>query len=244
MQVRVFDGKEWGAWDTFKVTTNSAAVATINDKSVSINEWVQLSTILKTTDADGDSIKEFQFIDKFAADGSAYFWFNGTLPEAGKSFTVKAADLANVWVRGAEVAGWDTMQVRANDGNGWGSWDSFKFTTIDNHAPTVTVANKSFAANIDVLASKLFKATDPDAGAGDKILAYEFWDGNSNANTGHFEFNGVDQKAGVAIRVAAADIGKMIYETGTAAGTEQLSVRAFDGDTWSDWMTFNATTVV
>jgi hypothetical protein len=245
MQVRAFDGKDWGAWDTFKFTTvpNAAPVAVIDDKAVSKNEWVKASTLLKATDADGNAITEYQFVDKFAAKGSAYFYTPDKPEHAGNEvFTVKAADLGNVWIRGAQTAGWDTMQVRASDGVAWGAWDSFKFTTLNNSAPVVSGGEIDLKIGKTVTAKSLFSVNDPDAG--DAITQYQFFDDNALANSGRFSLNSKVLAADTIHTVLASEMAKLNFTAGSAAGTDLLWARAFDGDIWSAWHKFDANSIV
>jgi hypothetical protein len=245
MHVRVFDGMSWGAWDKFKITTvaNVAPVATMPDVKVSKNEWVQASTLLKTTDANGDAITQFQFVDQFGANGSAYFYTPDNPHHAGNEvFTVNAADLNNVWIRGAEVAGWDNMQVRAFDGEAWGAWDSFKFTTINNSAPVVTADDIDLVMGLKVAAKSLFSALDLDAK--DKITQYQFFDDNADADSGFFSQGSKVFGADTTFTVTSANLAKLNYTAGSEAGTDLLWVRAFDGDIWSDWHKFDANTIV
>jgi len=132
MQVRAFDGTDWGAWTTFQVDTfsNSAPVATINDHSLSANQWASVASWINYSDTEGDPAVQYQFQDNTAAGNSAYFWTpDNSHQPANAAFTVNAADLSNVWLRGGAAAGTDTMQVRAFDGTSWGAWDTFTLTT-------------------------------------------------------------------------------------------------------------------
>ncbi|MGD9922613.1 MAG: hypothetical protein AB7V13_14400, partial [Pseudorhodoplanes sp.] len=245
MQVRASDGMSWGAWDTFKVTTvaNSAPVATINDTTQSKNLWVQVSTLVKATDANGDAITEFQFVDQYAGAGSAYF-YTPDKPQhaANEIITVKAADIGNVWIRAGQGAGWDNMLVRASDGTAWGTWDSFKFITLNNVAPVVSAQDIDLRIGQKVAAKSLFSVIDGDAG--DAMTQYQFYDDTAGANSGYFDLNKTALAADTTITVSASDLGKLSYNAGSAVGTDMLWARAFDGDLWSAWHQFDANTII
>jgi hypothetical protein len=211
---------------------------------VSKNQWVQASTLLKTTDAEGDKITQYQFIDKFAANGSAYIYNDdtGTAVAGNTTITVKAADLADIWFRGAKTAGWDNMQVRANDGKGWGAWDSFKFTTIDNSLPVITVKDIDLMVGKKLAAKSLFSAKDPDAG--DVITKYQVFDDTATSKSGKFLLDGKALAADTIHSVTPANLSKLAFTAGTAAGTDLLWVRANDGDGWSNWQQFNVDTII
>lgn len=70
---------------------------------------------------------------------------------------------------------------------------------------------------------------------------YEFIDNSSDPGSGYFVLNGAVQAAGTVINIAAADLNKLKFVGGSVAGTDNISVRAFDGTNWSAWE--NATAV-
>jgi hypothetical protein len=132
MYVRAFDGEAWGAWDAFNLTTipNSLPVATIDNRSLQINQWAQVNSWLIYTDGNGEAATKYQFWDGNAGATSGYFWTPGNEHHAaGMAIEVAAADLAGVWVRGGAAAGGETMYVRAFDGSDWSAWDSFNLAT-------------------------------------------------------------------------------------------------------------------
>jgi hypothetical protein len=83
------------------------------------------------SDANGNPATQYQFWDGGTAPNSGYFWTpsNAHNP-ANTAITVAASDLSNVWVRGGQTGGSETMWVRAFDGTDWSAWDSFALTTV------------------------------------------------------------------------------------------------------------------
>src|SRR5262249_23108777 len=132
MWVRAFDGNDWSAWDLFTFTTvNTPPVATINDHTLHTNEWAQMKNWVSYSDADGSAATQYQFWDGGTGASSGYFWTpDNPHQPADTGFTVNAADLVNVWVRGGQTPGTENMWVRAFDGTDWSPWDLFTFTTI------------------------------------------------------------------------------------------------------------------
>jgi hypothetical protein len=133
MYVRAFDGIEWGAWDSFTLTTqmNTAPVATVANHTVGRNQWVQMDTWLSYADANGHAAVQYEFWDGGVAGNSGYFYSNASEHHAADaSIIVSAANLASVWIRGGAAAGTETMFVRAFDGYDWGAWDQFTLTTL------------------------------------------------------------------------------------------------------------------
>jgi hypothetical protein len=236
--VRAFDGNEWGAWDTFTLTTtvNTAPVATIGDQALHVNQWAKPQSWLSTTDAEGDAITSYQFWDGGSDANSGYFWSSTNSHwAAATAIDVSASDLGNFWIRGGATAGSETMYVRAFDGSAWSNWDSFTFSST-NAAPVATISDHTLSAAQWAQVMNWTSASDAD---GDAITQYQFWDGNSAANSSYFWTpENPHWAAGTAIDVNAANLGDVWIRGGTAAGTDTMYVRAFDGTAWSPWDSF------
>src|SRR6516162_6379011 len=101
-------------------------------------------------------------------------------------------------------------------------WQGFTATPGPDTAPVVSASNLAAAHNQSLAASSLFTVTDADT---DSMTKYDFYDATGN---GHFVLNGVAQGTAVEIDVTAAELAHTYYQSGS--GTDQLYVRAFDGD--------------
>jgi hypothetical protein len=109
---------------------NTAPQVTIADHTIGTNQWAKVDGWISKTDADGDSITQYQFYDAGAAASSGYFWTLQNAHHAADTYiTVAAADLGWTWVRGGQAAGTETMWVRGYDGTSWSAWDAFLLTT-------------------------------------------------------------------------------------------------------------------
>ncbi len=108
--------------------------------------------------------------------------------------------------------------------------------TGPNHAPTVGAQDTTVLYGQSKAAASLFSVSDPD---GDAIRQYEFWDDVEGG--GYFATDGVQQAAGQAIPVSAADLANLRYVGGTSSGAEQVWVRANDGLDWSAWKNWTMT---
>ena len=81
-------------------------VASINNRTLRVNEWGQVTTWLTYSDADGSPAVLYQFYDAGTGAGSAYFWtLDNARHAAGEIFEVDAANLSSVWLRGGSTAG-------------------------------------------------------------------------------------------------------------------------------------------
>jgi Ca2+-binding RTX toxin-like protein len=247
--VQVYDGKEWGAWDAFVLTTTAAAannkpVATIADRSLSANATVSASSLIAYSDSDGDAATQYRFWDDGTASSSGYISVGGVRQGTGANITVNAADLGGVLIRGGSAAGSETLWVQVYDGKEWGAWDSFVLTTtaaVANNKPVATIADRSLSANATVSASSLIAYSDAD---GDAATQYRFWDDGTASSSGYISVGGVRQGTGANITVNAADLGGVLIRGGSAAGSETLWVQAYDGKEWGVWDPFILTTTL
>jgi hypothetical protein len=141
--VRAFDGKNWsvesGNWTVFHATApvNHAPVVSAANVTATVGESFAASSLFSVTDADGDTITEYQFYDGPVATG--HFTVNGVVQGINQIVDVSAAQLAQTtFVAGP---GTDDVYVRAFDGKNWsvenGNWTMFHVTAPAASAPTV-----------------------------------------------------------------------------------------------------------
>ena len=235
--VRANDGQVWSDWKSWTVNswphlTNAAPVIAAANGELIVGASAAASSLFAVTDADGDAITQYEFYDDVA--GGGHFNVNGVAQGAAQSIPVLAADLANTEYVAGATPGTGQVWVRANDGLAWGAWKAWTMTSalhIPNAAPEVSAqATQTVLLNTSTAASSLFATTDAD---GDAITQYEFWD--STAGNGHFTVNGVQAGVNVSIAVAAADLSSAQFASSASAGSDQVWVRASDGQDWSSW---------
>jgi Ca2+-binding RTX toxin-like protein len=116
---------------------------------------------------------------------------------------------------------------------------SITATPPENHAPVVSATSGELLINESAAAESLFTVSDVD---NDVIIQYEFWDDVEGG--GYWSVNGVQQAAAQTITVDAGDLGATLYVAGIDPGTEQVWVRANDGNGWSAWKNWNMTSAL
>lgn len=136
--VRAYDGTDWGEWDIFTVTTQAAGgttpTATLEDLVVAPDAWNNIGDSVAYSDADGDSAVQYEIWDSQGGNNSNgtadSFWvlYNGYV-DATSGYVIDASQLSDLWLRSDTAASDQTLWIRANDGSGWGSWDSFDLIT-------------------------------------------------------------------------------------------------------------------
>ena len=201
-----------------------------NITATTLGQSFAASNLFTYSDPSNQAATEYDF--RNAGTGGGYFALNGTPLAAGQDIDITAAQLPQLAYHSG--VGTDTLYVQANDGSLWSIW-SAPFTVTGaapspgDTGPVVTASNVDLGkGQTTPAASSLFQASDPD---GDPITEYAFWD--TGAGGGHFVVNGVAQGVNHEIDVAAAQLGQVSYQAGSA--TDTLWVRASDGFLWGAW---------
>ena len=86
--------------------------------------------------------------------------------------------------------------------------------------------------------SLLFTASNPNKSQA--ITNYQFYDCGTGGAIDSFMVGGIDcvsQSAATAITVSASALSSINLVAGSSAGTDSISIRAFNGSYWGDWTT-------
>jgi Ca2+-binding RTX toxin-like protein len=110
-------------------------------------------------------------------------------------------------------------------------------TPAVNHAPVVTIpsVDVSATAGQTLSASSLFSVTDAD----NDVLTYFLYEGTANANGGHFMVNGSVVAPQTVVALSASELEQTTFVTGAAGTSDDLSVMAYDGHTYSGDTSFS-----
>jgi hypothetical protein len=184
------------------------------------------------------AVTEYQIYDIGTGGATADVFEIGNTPESAQSaanaLTLSAAQMASAELIAGSSPGTDTVEVRASNGEYWGDWASF---TINITAASPSVAAPiGTATSIASLSSSSFTATVQETVAasslvtignstGDNISQYSFEDAGGN---GHFTLAGLVEPNGQAFTVSANELNSVQYIAGSAAGTDTLTVDAYD----------------
>jgi VCBS repeat-containing protein len=224
---------------------------------------IQAAAGISAADADGNAVTQFQLFDDNSARGTddnnlspdttGYFLINGVAQKAGVNIDVGPADLPNVqFVAGATS---DILWIRATDGQTFGAWVSFTVTEtphgkpLVNQAPVVTAHNQAATHNqVFTAAQLILSVADPN---GDTITKYQFFDDHDargtadnnplHDNSGYFLLNGQREPEGVSIEITADQFNHDALTYQSAVDTDILWARAYDGNLWSAWTSFQIT---
>ena len=229
------------------LTTDHAPVVTTTNLTELHGQTLAVSSLFTVSDADNDTITEYQLWDGTNDPNSGHFVVNGVVQAADTVIDITAAQLAQTSFVTGSVG--DRLQIRAFDGMDWSAadsaqWSPFTISIAANHPPVVTTSDVAAQRNQTLAASSLFTVSDAD---GDAITEYQLWDGNDDPLSGYFVLNGVAQAAQTVIDIPASQLSQLSFVTGTTA--DRLQVRAWDGTAWSaadnaQWAPFNVTVPV
>ena len=136
--MRAFDGHDWSAWKEFHVNApvNQMPTVTAPNFAASHDQNIAASALFSVSDADNDTITNYQFWDATMAATSGHWVVNGTAQGVNQIIDVTAAQLAQTTFQSG--SGSDDLYVRAFDGHDWSAWTAFHVNAPVNQMPTVT----------------------------------------------------------------------------------------------------------
>ncbi|APX90343.1 hypothetical protein BV394_11895 [Brevirhabdus pacifica] len=235
IRVRAYDDQTgWGDWESFVLSTDNY-VPRVADLSVTVGvgSFVAVKDLLDYSDADGDAAVSYEILD-LAGESSFYLSGVGQV-DASAGYVLDAGQLANLYVEGASAEGSQTLRIRAYDGKDWGDWAAFEVTTADT-VGTVTVADQTLSVGRWTSLGANLTYTDAD---GDTAMAYQITD-SSGQGIYISGVGAVDASAGYEI--TADQLWSVWIQSDSTLGTRSLSIRAYDGTSWTESYTFHVVT--
>ena len=143
---------------TSQVAIERAPVATVANVVLNANfTTVAASSLLTSSDPDGDAITKYEFMDT----GNGHFVLNGVAQGNNQEIDVTVAQLSQLTYQTA--GGTDSLQVRVNDGTLWSTWQSFTVT-----GPAATVI-EAFGSTSLVEVGSNFYLDSISSGSGPKL---------------------------------------------------------------------------
>jgi len=234
--VRTSDGSLWSDWQSFNVNApvDHGPMVSAPDYAATHAQNIAATDLFAVSDVDGDAITGYWLTVLTASVTSGHWVVAGLAQPAAQTVHVTAGQFASLTFQTGLTS--DLVSVTASDGTVGSSQKLFYINVPADIAPVVTASNYAATHLQNIAAVSLFSASDAD---GDAITAYQFWEAPTGAGSGSWIVGGTTQPVSEAIDVTPAQIATASFRTGTI--TDQLRVRASDGDLWSDWVTFNVT---
>ncbi len=153
--------------------------------SLHLDEWSRVAGWFSYSDADGNPRPSISSGTAGPARPAPTTGRLATAPVVPASLiTVSAADLANTWVRGAHVAGAETLWVRALRRHWWSNYGYRTPSALANTKPVATINDHNLRTNEWSQVSSWLSPTRTQT----PILRpeYQFWDSGTGATSGYF----------------------------------------------------------
>lgn len=241
VSVSVFDGQVWSDRKDFTITTYANKPPVVNAWNLSMKQGQSLSMAgnFSASDPDGDSIKLYAFYENSSV---GYFTASGEgnwTEQNGKVLIVPEKNLNTVRFVG-ENLGNSQIGIVLNDGKAWGQWKYFNISVQSNNKPpVVNTWNLTVTEDQSIPMQGNFSYYDPDGDS--TITKFQFSESTPIADfTGKFK-----RINNSTIEVNAKDLNSVRLlgvQPGFASPTLS-SIRAFDGQVWSEWKNFGITTL-
>lgn len=215
---------------------------TLRATNVEIGDKVLLSSLLTTSDLDGNPITKVRFRDNGAINYSGFFVLNGVSRSANVWHEVDATQLTSLYYYAGLIESAESIGVQVFDGQFWSTavFNTVTTITANKFAPQVTAADSSVLETEIRTVANIISTTDQD---GNAIVRYRFIDRATSTNSGNFVLNGVDQAAGTWFNVEAANLDGLRFVGGKfGVQYESIGVQAYDGKFWSPLANFTMTT--
>ena len=229
--VRVSDGLFLSNESLANVTSgNSSPVVTATDGRVNPLQSKRIDNQFFVSDADGDSIIEYIFVDENLGADSGYFTLRGDRIFA-QQFTVIAGDLPDLdFVGGNFGVQIDPIRIQAFDGFSYS--ENASFTMLTSTAPVVDAIPITVLTDQRRSVLSMFDVSDLD---GDDVVFYKFADYNPNVGGGYFEYDGMRMDSATWFNVPAAEVGTVFYVGAeTAPQEERVGFQVYDGFAFSN----------
>jgi len=206
---------------------------------------IDVAPLVNFSDPDGSAPTLFRIEDQFLAPNTGQFELDGNVFPQSTAFEVTSAEFQRLQYRGGSFGPFtEPIQIQGFDGEVFSPVSTFNITTVQNAEAPVVVAN-----NINGQVGSVFDVRSlfsvSDAG-GDAIESVSFIDAGTNANTGFFTIDGVQQPAGSQFTVDFDLIaaGRVQYQVASIALEERFLIGASDGTNLSQLSEGIATSIV
>ncbi|MEI8077952.1 MAG: hypothetical protein WCH33_09640, partial [Betaproteobacteria bacterium] len=255
LSIQAFDGQSWSAAVSVNAVVRPAdlPMTIVSNHVIAADEdhasgGTPLSSLITIADADteqyGDTVQGLMLLGTGTNGG--YFTVNGHKEANNTIIKVAAADVASVKYYSGTNSTSEQLYVAAYDGYQWDNWYAWNQASghAHNTAPLVTATGNSLSdyqpAGWTPLSTSAFNdlVSVSDAN-GDAITQYRITDTSATSHLSLYA-NGV-VAAGQAATFTASDLANgWVMFKGLSAGTDTLSIQAFDGQDWSDAVMVNA----
>jgi len=216
----------------------------VDDLVVLLGNVINGVNLANATDADGDPITRWRFLDTYGGDNSGYFQLNGIRRGENSWTTVNTNQLNTLeYVAGSGI-GRETIRAQVFANGQWSPVEEFFiYSAVPNVSrPELTVTPFEVVAYDKINVENWLTASDPD---GDPIVQFRFR--NRKVGGGYFAIDGIKQVEGNGpnkwTTVDVEDLPRLTYVGALNQQQEIIDVQAKDPLRWSLLNTFFAQTL-
>jgi hypothetical protein len=122
--VRANDGIAWGAWQDFNVNAplDNAPVVTGSNASLTLNASIVASSLFSVTDAEHDTISQYELWDSTNAASNGHFLLSGGVQPAAQGIFLDSSQFGQTSFVASSTLATDRLWERASDGSLWSDW--------------------------------------------------------------------------------------------------------------------------
>jgi hypothetical protein len=236
IDVRAFNGSYWGDWVSMTVDITGTANALSPPTPAAPTVTAQTPN---QTWAQGEAVDLALAANTFTDPQQEALSYSATLASgaalpAWLHFNANTESFTGSVPSGA--SGLD-IEVTATDTSGLSASETFAVATPSG--PSVNASSFTVAVQQSVAASPFFTISNP---SNDNITEYSFKD--NGGGSGYFTLAGTAEPDGQVITVSASNLSGVQYVGGSSAGTDTLTVDAYDATTgtWIPSVSLSAVT--
>lgn len=206
----------------------------IESNVIGLNQSLRIDEFFSVTDPDlNATLTKVQFRDDSVGGGS--FMLGGQVLAPNEFHEVPFSQIGSVTYRGATTFDSSSISVRVFDGVFWSN-TATGLITSGNSRPELTVRDGRVPTNGTLNIASLLNYSDAD---GNPDQLYLIVDRKVGADGGRLFLRDTINPQGQWMVVRGADMPDLMYEGASVQGeTERLSIRAFDGYSWSEEQDF------
>ena len=216
LQIRAYDGKEWGDWSDFKLVTttvNTAPVVTIADQSLNsatnranlnagsvesdfiAGTYIRIIDIQNYYDADGDGHEyynakdyglKYEILDNTGEQNIFQVGSGFIDASAGYTFDIQQGNSSAFYFIADSGSSAQEIKIRVWDGREWSDWDNFTLTTTNANSKPTVSTTKITLDSGHSNHSYLAEKITFSDPNGDSVVKYEIKDTTGIQNFHNF----------------------------------------------------------
>lgn len=241
--VRASDGRFFSTTADIRMTTLAnrfAPEANANSLSTGLDRRIPFRNMIRFTDADGNSLKKFEFFDSGEA-GGGYISINGFRQPEGQRIVVNANQLENTYYNSPATSALEDIEIRVFDGKFWSDVSVSTISTFNR--PTLVADSNDIS--VDELERVFMTDLLSQGDNGFRFRKYEVFDENDFFRSAELFVGNQILQQGMIHELTSAQFENLQVEGAVndqGRTLDSVLVRGYNGRFYSDWQRVNFTT--